>query len=76
MQLAAALVEQVDREGVERDQPADEAGILREQIVEIEDRGDLAAKVEQRRDDLVLDGGGRRQLVGADAASSSAEDLV
>ena len=39
-------------------------GICVQQLVEIEDRGDLAAQVEQRRDDLVLDGGRGGQLVG------------
>ncbi len=63
LQLAAPLVEEVDRERLERDQPADEDRDLREEIVEIEDRGDLAAQVEQRPDDLVLDGGRRGQLV-------------
>ena len=64
LQLAAALVEQVDRKCLERDQPADEDRDLRQEIVEIEDRGDLAAQVEQRPDDLVLDGCRCGQLVG------------
>ena len=76
-QLAAPLVEQVDGERLERDQPADEDGNLREQLVEIEDRRDLAAQIEQRRDHLVLDGGRRavqhRRLQTAARASEISE---
>ena len=38
-------------------------GICCEQLVEIEDRRDLAAQIEQRRDDLLLGGGRGRQFV-------------
>ncbi len=57
-QLTAALVEQVHRKRVERNQSADQARNLRQQIVEIEDGRDLAAQVEQGRDDVVLVGVG------------------
>ena len=53
-QFAAALVEQIDRERVELDEPGDELGNLREQFVEIEHGRDLAAQVEQRREHLLL----------------------
>ena len=71
LQLAAAFVEQVDGKRFERDQAADEARNLGEELVEIEDRGDLAAQIEQRRDDIVLDGGGRCQLVVPPGGGSS-----
>ena len=63
LQLAAALVEEVDGERLERNQPGDEDGDLREEGVEIEDGRDLPAQIEQRLDNLVLDGGRRRQFV-------------
>ncbi len=63
LQLAAALVEEVDGERFERDQAADEDRNLREEVVEIENRGDLASEIEKRLDDLVLDGSGGRQFV-------------
>ena len=50
-------------------------GIFVEELVEIEDRGDLAAQIEQRRDDLVLDGGRRRQLVGGRRRASSLAEV-
>ena len=53
-QFAAALVEQIDGERFERDQPADQARDLVQQIIEIENTGDLPSEVEQRREELVL----------------------
>ena len=53
-QLPAPLVEQVDGERVERDQPADKPRDLLEEVVEIENAGDLAAQVEKRRDEFAL----------------------
>ena len=53
-QLAAPLVEQVDRKRFERNQPADQPRNLLQQIVEIEHGRDLAAQVEERGDELVL----------------------
>ena len=53
-QLAAPLVEQIDGERFELDQPRDESRDLLEEIVEIEDAGDLPAQVEERRDELAL----------------------
>ncbi len=56
-QLAAPLVEQVHGERLERDQPADQSRDLLQQLVEIEDAGDLAAEVEQRGDELASPAG-------------------
>ena len=56
-QLAATLVEKVDRQRLERDQPADEDWNLREELVEVQDRRDLPTKIEEGIDDLMLGGG-------------------
>ena len=53
-QLAAALVEQIDGERFERNQPRDESRDLLEEVVESEDAGDLPAQVEERRYELAL----------------------
>ena len=62
-QFAATLVEKVDRQRLERDQPADEDWNLREELVEVQDRRDLTAQIEEGLDDLMLGGGRCRQLV-------------
>ena len=64
-QLAAALLEQVDRERIERDQPADQPGDLPQQLVEVEHGRDLPSEVEERGDELAFAGlgmGWRRRL--------------
>ena len=53
-QFAAALVEQVDGERFERDQPADEARDLVQQVIQVENTRDLPSEVEQSREELVL----------------------
>ena len=53
-QLAALLVEQIHGERVERNQPADQLRNALQQLVEVDDRGDLAAQVEQSQQDLAL----------------------
>ena len=53
-ELAALLVEQVDGERVERNQPADELGNPLQQLVEVDDGRDLAAEVEQRQQDVAF----------------------
>ena len=62
-QLAAPLVEQIDREHRERRQPRDELRDLLEQLVEVEDGRDFAAQLEERR-----------QQLGVGAAGLSASD--
>ena len=58
-QIAAALVEQIDREDRERREPRDELRNLLQQLVEIEDGGDLASEVEQRGQQLRVRAAGR-----------------
>ena len=59
-QLAPALVEQVDGERVEGDEAPDQLRDLLQQLVEVENGGDLAAKIEEGRDELMFaDAGGR-----------------
>ena len=53
-QFAAALVEQIDGERFERDEAADQARDLDQQVVEIENTRYLPPEVEQRREELVL----------------------
>ena len=53
-ELAALLVEQVDGERVELDQPADQLGNALQQLVEIDDGRDLPAQVEQGQQDVPL----------------------
>ena len=52
--VGAALVEQVDGEGVELDEPCDERRNLREKVVHVEHGGHLAAEVDERREHLLL----------------------
>ena len=53
-QLPAALVEQVDRKRLERNQASDQAGNLLKEIVEVQHRRDLATQVEERREKLLF----------------------
>jgi hypothetical protein len=53
-QLAAALVEQIDGERLERDQPRDEPRDLLEEVVEVEYAGNLTTEVEERGDELTF----------------------
>ena len=67
-QVAAPLVEQVDRERVERRQPRDELRDLLEQLVEVEDGRDFPTELEERQQQ----GGrflGRRGLAGRSGGS-------
>ena len=50
----AAVVEQVNGKGLERDEATDQARNLRQQLVEIQNRRDLTAEIEERGDDIVL----------------------
>jgi len=52
-QLASAFVEQVNGERFKGNQPADESRDLPQEVVEVEDAGDLAAEIEQRRDEFL-----------------------
>ena len=54
-------VEQVDRERVELDEAANQVGNARQEGVEVEHLGDLAAQVEQRRQPLAVGGAHRRR---------------
>jgi hypothetical protein len=54
LQLTALIVEQVDRKHFERDETGDQPWDLMEKLVEIEDGRDLAAQIEQRRDDFLF----------------------
>ena len=58
-QLPPPFVEQVHRERLERDQPADQLRDLTQQLVEIENRRNLAAEVEEGGDELALARGGK-----------------
>ena len=60
-QVLALLVEQPDGKGLERRQARDQLRNLLEQLVEVQDRGDLAAELEQRDEQL----GGVGRLGGA-----------
>ena len=51
-QVLSFLVEQPDGKGLERGQARDQLGDLLEQLVEVQDRGDLAAELEQRDEQL------------------------
>ena len=53
-QLAALLVEQVDGERVELDEAADELRNALQQLVEVDDRRDLAAQIEQGEQDVAF----------------------
>ena len=53
-QFASALVEQIDGERFERDQPPDQPRDLVQQVVEVEHGGDLTAQIEERRDEFLL----------------------
>jgi len=55
-EVAALLVDEVDRERLVVGQPADELWDALEQLVEVEDGGDLPAEVEQRREELLVAG--------------------
>ena len=44
------------REGAEARQPRDQLGDTRQQLLELDDRGDLAAKLEQRREEFRVGG--------------------
>ena len=60
-QLLAARIEQVDGERLELREPRDELRDLVQQLVEIEDRRDLASELEQRDDELADVAAGRRR---------------
>ncbi len=51
-QISAPFVEQIHREHAEAGEPRDELRDLFEELVDIEDGGDLAAKLEERRQQL------------------------
>ena len=53
-QLGTLLVEEINRKRLEVDEAADQLRNLLEQVVEVENRRDLAAKVEERRDQVVV----------------------
>ena len=53
-QVVPPLVEQVDGKGVELDQARDELGDLRDEILEIENRGDLPPQIDEGRERFLL----------------------
>ena len=56
-EILSLFIEQVDRKRAESCQPGNELRNLRQQLVEIEHRGDLLPKFEQRRQQFGITGG-------------------
>src|SRR5262249_36994466 len=77
-QIAAPLVEQIDGERVELDQPRDEPRDLREELRDVEDAGDLPAEIDQGRERFLLTQLWRRKhsLVPFDYTGNFMEDLT
>jgi hypothetical protein len=48
------FADEIDRKGVERNQPSDQFRDARQQLVELDDRRDLPAEIEQRQQDVAL----------------------
>jgi hypothetical protein len=53
-ELRPALLEQIHGERVERDQAPDQLGNLPQQLVEVENGGDLPAKIEKSGEELLV----------------------